>query len=272
MERAMRELVDICEDFAGGVMCYLEPGSYDNMSVNVGMSGPIPAAQRKADIDRFISFYESRGVEPRAELCFHADKDLMLELGARGLTVRELNNILARPIDRSVGSIELPHGWPTDDDGRPLRIERVDPSDDDAIRTAAEIANLMFHEHPEPITPTQHEMHRRIAAHPRSEVLLAFFGDTPVATAGAEHPATESDPPVSALFAAATLNEYRGRGVQQALILHRLRTSLAGGAAVATIHAQPGIPTERNCARLGFHLSYAKIVLAKSGPGLVPSV
>ena len=263
----MRELVDVAQDFAGGVMCFLEPGSYDNMACNAGLAGPVP----EADIERFIRFYESRGVEPRIELTFYADESFLLALGARGFTVREMVHVLARPIDETIAALAPERGWPAGPGGEPLVIERVSQNDDAKILAAADIANVCFHDDPKPITAKQLDSQHRIAAHPRSEVLLARFGDTFVASAGAEHPANADDPAVSALFAAAVLEPYRGRGVQQALIIHRLKTALQRGSRVATIHTRPGIPTERNSARLGFRLSYGKLVLARSGPGLVPT-
>lgn len=269
MDRVMRELVDVCDDFAGGVMCYREPASWDNIACNVGLNGPMTEDEAEREADRFIAFYESRGVEPRVELAFYADEQLMLALVRRGLMLREFSNVLAREMDETVQRITPIHATPTDDRGEPLVIEAVRPGDEATIREAAEIANVSFHTDPKPITPGQIESQMKIAAHPRSEVLIARLGGKAVASAGAEHPAHPDDPPVSALFAAAVLEPYRRRGIQQALLIRRMRTAHARGSRIATIHTKPGIATERNCARMGFVLAYAKVVMAKPGPGLV---
>ena len=64
---------------------------------------------------------------------------------------------------------------------------------------------------------------------------------------------------------------FRGRGIQQALIAVRLGRARERGCTIACIHSRPGIPTERNAARLGFALAYHKVVLVRPGPGLAPS-
>ncbi|MEM9166851.1 MAG: GNAT family N-acetyltransferase [Planctomycetota bacterium] len=267
MERAMRELVDICEDFAGGVMCRIEPGAFDNLACNIGLHGPVDGAE----IERFFDFFEPHGIEPKAEVSAFADLTLVRGLSERGMQVREFTNVFARAMGSDIDNLAPQHGWPTDEAGTPLTIHGVDPSDESEIVTSATITGEAFYPEPEPLTPKRLEMHRRICAHPRSEVLIARFGDEAVGVAGAEHPADPDDPPVSALFAAAVREPWRRRGVQQALLAHRLKTALASGARIATIHANPGIPTERNAARLGFRLGYTKVVMVRPGQGLAPS-
>ena len=73
------------------------------------------------------------------------------------------------------------------------------------------------------------------------------------------------------LFGASVLPAFRRRGIQQALISARLQTALSLGADLASITSHPGIPTERNAARLGFQLAYVRAVMVKRGPELVPS-
>ena len=73
------------------------------------------------------------------------------------------------------------------------------------------------------------------------------------------------------LFGTSVLPAFRRRGIQQALIAARLGRALSLEAELASITSHPGIPTERNAARLGFQLAFARSVLVKRGPGLVPS-
>jgi GNAT superfamily N-acetyltransferase len=73
------------------------------------------------------------------------------------------------------------------------------------------------------------------------------------------------------LFGTSVLPAFRRRGIQQALIAARLGRALSLRADLASITSHPGIPTERNAARLGFQLAFVRSVLVKRGPGLVPS-
>jgi GNAT superfamily N-acetyltransferase len=108
---------------------------------------------------------------------------------------------------------------------------------------------------------------RRCAAHPRSVVLTAIR-DGRMIGAGSVEVLGEA----AALFGLSVLPEFRGRGVQQALIAARLSLAAARGARVATISARPGVATERNARRLGFQLGYTKALLVRPGPGLAPVV
>jgi len=56
------------------------------------------------------------------------------------------------------------------------------------------------------------------------------------------------------------LPAFRRRGIHQALIAARLERARALGSALATIVSHPGQPTERNAARLGFRMAYARTV------------
>lgn len=60
------------------------------------------------------------------------------------------------------------------------------------------------------------------------------------------------------LHLASTLREFRGRGVQVALLRARLRQAAEAGASFATITARPANGSARNATRAGFRLAYVK--------------
>lgn len=60
-----------------------------------------------------------------------------------------------------------------------------------------------------------------------------------------------------------TLPAERGRGVQGALIRHRVRMANAVSCALITTAAQPGSVSERNLIRHGFHVSHTKVSYTK---------
>jgi GNAT superfamily N-acetyltransferase len=64
---------------------------------------------------------------------------------------------------------------------------------------------------------------------------------------------------VALLFGDATLPEARGRGVQQALIGHRLRLASEAGCEWAMASVLPGSGSHRNYERMGFGLAYMRV-------------
>jgi GNAT superfamily N-acetyltransferase len=76
---------------------------------------------------------------------------------------------------------------------------------------------------------------------------------------------------LTALFGTSVLPEFRGRGVQQALMAVRLERAVAQKSALATIVSSPHGTTERNAARLGFRLAYTRAILVRPGHGLLSS-
>ena len=265
--RAMTEIGLTCEPIMGGVMSYLEPGSWANQACGVGLNGPVT----EDDIERLVAYYTTRGVEPRVELAQFADASLIAGLGRRGFDLRQFETVLARPIDLTEDMMAKMLGdWPRDDAGNRLVIERVEPDDEAMVLESFRVSMSGFM--PPGYVPSEAEigMHRKIVAHPHSEYLVARFGSDVVGAGGVEYP-RDDEIPVGVLFGVSVLTKFRRRGVQQAMILHRVREAQQRGARVAIIHSLPGASTDRNAMRLGFAPSYTKVVLAKRGEGLVPS-
>jgi GNAT superfamily N-acetyltransferase len=265
--RAMTEISLGFEHIMGGVMSYMEPGSWANQACGVGLNGPI----EEADVDRLVEYFVSKGVEPKVEICQFADSSILRALAKRNFELREFEAVLAKQIlpDERMEDL-LTHGWPVDDEGERLVIECVDPQDDAMVLESWRVAMSGFV--PEVREPSAGEldMHRKIVGHPHGEFVVAKFGDTVVGAGGAEYPRGD-DITVMVLFGVSVLEPWRKRGVQQALIAHRVEQGRQRGAQVATIHSLPGASTDRNAMRLGFAPSYTKTIMAMSGEGLVPS-
>jgi GNAT superfamily N-acetyltransferase len=69
---------------------------------------------------------------------------------------------------------------------------------------------------------------------------------------------------VCGLFGASTLPEFRGRGVQGALLKARLESAAAQGCDVAVSIAQPGSTSHRNIERQGFRVAYTRTKLIRA--------
>ena len=82
------------EEIAGGWMTFAGNGSWANQACGLGLQGPVT----DEDLDRLVEFYDSRGVEPRIEVCPFADETLIAGLSSRGFRLREFENVLAREL------------------------------------------------------------------------------------------------------------------------------------------------------------------------------
>ncbi len=72
---------------------------------------------------------------------------------------------------------------------------------------------------------------------------------------------------IVALFGAGTLQPYRGRGLQTAILQRRLQVAAQARCEYAVIVTQGGTTSMRNAERLGFTLAYSKATLIKDPPG-----
>lgn len=67
------------------------------------------------------------------------------------------------------------------------------------------------------------------------------------------------------MFGDATLPEWRGRGVQTALLKARLERALHAGCDLAAAGASPGSGSQRNMERLGFRVAYTQVMMVFDG-------
>jgi ribosomal protein S18 acetylase RimI-like enzyme len=68
---------------------------------------------------------------------------------------------------------------------------------------------------------------------------------------------------VFALCGAGTLAEFRGRGLQTALLRTRMAAALEAGCEFAVVVTQGGTASQRNAERLGFRVAYSKVTVIK---------
>lgn len=69
---------------------------------------------------------------------------------------------------------------------------------------------------------------------------------------------------IAQLCGASTLPLFRRRGVQTALLAHRLRHARDAGSDLAVVTTQPGSKSQENVQRRGFALLYSRIVLVRT--------
>jgi ribosomal protein S18 acetylase RimI-like enzyme len=68
---------------------------------------------------------------------------------------------------------------------------------------------------------------------------------------------------IFALCGAGTAMEFRGRGLQTALLHARLAAAAEAGCEFAVVVTQGSSASQRNCQRLGFRVAYSKVTVIK---------
>jgi GNAT superfamily N-acetyltransferase len=239
-------------------MGFHEPGSWQNQASGVGLDGFV----EDSEVEAMVEFYVSRGVEPRVELSPFAHPSLIGALAERNFVVREFEHVLARELPAGEDlDAQLPFGRPAG-----LALEIVDKADAAAIEAAVQATMCGFY--PDQSVP------KPMADACRTTLLLdstlTFLAriDGELAAAGSLSAGSQ----VASLMGVSTAPTFRGRGIQQALIVARLAAARERGCVLTTIGSRPGMSTERNAIRLGFRVAYTKVIVVRPGVGLAVSI
>jgi hypothetical protein len=226
------------EKVAGGWMLYAGPQSPANHIIGMGLDGPVS----KEDVDKVEDFYRRRGSFCEVVVSPYADMSLPAELGARGYRVTEWNSVLVRKLEPDerfdTGGVEI----------RPVCPPEV--------RLWAEVLVRGFGELPG-LTP---DLFLPLVSTPSAMAFLAVLdGQIVGGAAGALLPKHGIAP----FFGAATLADFRNRGVQNALFQARLRRAVEAGCELAVVCTQPGTVSQRNAERNGFRVAYTKVAMQR---------
>ncbi len=242
---------DESETIGGGRVSFSAGSPWFCRAAGLGYEGPVTGE----DLDRIVEYFRSRGVEPKVEIPVFAPKELLDGLADRGFGVRQFENVYARAILPGEDvRLALPHGWPEG-----LVVNTLDPSDDSAVREYVLTVLRGFM----PAEAVKDEMIESTVRTMTRESIVGFVGRIGghIAGLGALEWFEIEGRRLCALAGAVTVEAFRGRGVQLSLIAHRLNAARDLGCSLALIESFPGIPTERNAARVGFSLAYARAVL-----------
>lgn len=106
--------------------------------------------------------------------------------------------------------------------------------------------------------PGAEEIMSVVAHAPGTRLFVAEMNGMPAATA-----ALSVTGGVAAFHGTATFPEFRARGLQTALLAHRLQAAAGAGADLASVFVTPGSGSERNVQRAGFRLVGARLTLTR---------
>lgn len=249
---AISTLADEHVRLGAGAMAHTRGATWICKAVGVDLEGPLT----QETVDAITAWFREREVAPVIELTSFSTEETLRVAAAAGFQLVEVENVLA------VQPRVVPYAAPP---GITLRL--LDPTDTKLVRRFAEIVSSGFVPEGEPIPEPMIESGVRSQHQPTSRGVLALdeTGE-PVAAAGTEIIEIErggghTPERLLALCGTTVLPAYRRRGIQAALMAERLRLGTEAGCALAVVESKPGIPTERNAARLGFALAYTRLVL-----------
>jgi ribosomal protein S18 acetylase RimI-like enzyme len=238
---------EIGADFApicGGHMMFAGLNSPIGHAAGLGFDGPMNAV----DLDCLETFYRSHNAPAQLDLCPLTDGSVLELVSARKYGILELNNVLFRPIDRHENVDRLK--------GIDIR-----PSSSAEAGVFSELLTRSFFDKEKPPEDFA-DMLAPLFHFPECLTFLATVDGVPIAAAAGR---VIPEHRILALFGAGTLPEFRGRGIQTALLRTRMQAAAEAGCDYAVVVTRGGTTSERNCVRLGFRIAYSKATVIKHG-------
>lgn len=222
--------------FGHGALVALGPGRWVNRAIG------IPAPVDPTSLDELEAFFAGAGVPPSIEVGMRAAPSALSMLASRGYTTEWFRDLFVVP----------PGVTPADAAGD-VTVRGVDAQDAEEwtdVFTGAfgagsptEAATALLHARA--LLPTDSTAH----------FVATIDGDV----AGCASLSIVDG--VAWLGGAGTLTAFRARGVQTALLHHRLALAAGAGCEVAAATAVPAGPSARNLRRVGFELATSQAVM-----------
>ena len=222
---------------AGGVTAFTETGSPVNHLSAAGLTEPI-TDQGLADVESFYAEFESdfqAWVAPGRDLA---------PFVARGYVEPTSIRVFARPavpVDASAGTIT---------------VERVERGSADEAEAYGRLAAVAFGSS----APVMIRLFATFFAVPGTRLYRASVDG---AVAGVARLGIDGD--LAEFGGGATLPEFRGRGVQQAMLRHRINEACAAGCPIMVTEAEPETGSTRNILRAGFEAAFDYSVFTSRG-------
>ncbi len=224
---------------AGGTAVFAGAGAPMTHALGIGMNGPMTGH----DFDALEDFFRSRGSDSLIDLCPLADPTVLEEISKRNYKIIEFNNLMVKHLSPE----DLADPLPTE-----LGVEEVEPNDYvDWCRLILRGFTGLDH--------VPNEMLSMFEGHSFGRSFRATWLGEPAG--GASMSIQEK---VATLHGDSTLIAHRNRGIQRALIQHRLMLAESNGADLAMACVIPGSASHRNYERCGFRLFYMRVNVARS--------
>jgi GNAT superfamily N-acetyltransferase len=226
-------------EFHDGALIAMGPGRYVNRAIGVTFN-----ELSEADVDSIEQFFVERNLPPVIELSSWAPKPTLTELARRHFVPAWFRSVFAlKPdLDATVPNSEF-------------RIDSVREGDKEQW---LQVFNEGFEADHGAALLANDEIGRASFMAPNAHTFLAFLHDQPVGCGS-----VQIIDGVAWLGGAATIPKFRQRGVQAALVAHRLRLAAQVGSELAAVTALSNGPSARNIVRLGFQHIHTQAVVER---------
>jgi len=245
------------EEVCGGHMVFAGLGSPIGRATGVGLDRPLTAE----DVDRIEQFFRDHKAPSQIDLTPLHGPEVFEMMKERGYAIAELNNVLYRKLDADDA---MPHDSPPlRERGTSARGDTPDgfeirPSPPEEADQAGEIVERAFFPDGAP------EAYRGLLAPLyKMEGGLAFVASTAGKIVACGTGLVIPEHKVFALCGAGTLAEYRGRGLQTALLRTRMSAAARAGCEYVAVVTQGGTTSQRNAEKLGLRVAYSKVTVIK---------
>jgi GNAT superfamily N-acetyltransferase len=229
------------QELCGGHMIFAGLGSPIGRATGMGLDRPFTAH----DLEQIEQFYRAHKAPSQVDLCPLHDLPVFELFKDRGYSIAELNNVLYRRLDPKE---QFPPATGCD-------LARGRWEDAEACSTIVERA-FFPDGAPEAFTGLLTPLYQMEGA---VTFVATVEGKGAACGAGLVIPQHK----VFAVCGAGTLAEFRGRGLQTALLHARLTAAAEAGCEYAVVVTQGGTTSQRNCERLGFRVAYSKVTVIK---------
>jgi ribosomal protein S18 acetylase RimI-like enzyme len=230
------------EEICGGHMVFAGLGSPIGRATGAGLDRPFTAQ----DLDRIERFYRERKAPSQIDLTPMHRPDVFELFKERGYAIAELNNVLYRKLDAAEGFPPPPED---------CKIRRSPTEEAEAAGAIVESAFF-----PEGAPKAFRGLIAPLYQMEGARSFVATVNGKPVACGtGLVIPEHK----VFALCGAGTLSDYRGRGLQTALLRARMKAAAEAGCEYAVVVTQGGTTSQRNAERLGLRVAYSKVTVIK---------
>jgi len=230
------------EEICGGHMIFAGLGSPIGRATGVGIDRAFTAA----DLDRVEQFYRAHQAPAQVDLCPMHRPEVFELFKDRGYAIAELNNVLFRRLN-------VEEEFPTPPSGCEIRRSLMDESE-----AAGAIVESAFFPDGAP-----EAFRGLIAPFYQMDRALAFVASIAGKLVACGTGLVIPEHRVFALCGAGTLAEFRGQGLQTALLQARMAAAVAAGSEYAVVVTQGGTVSQRNAERLGFRVAYSKVTVIK---------
>jgi GNAT superfamily N-acetyltransferase len=231
------------EEICGGHMIFAGLGSPIGRATGVGLDREFTAG----DLDRVEEFYRAHQAPSQVDLCPMHSPAVFELFKERGYGIAELNNVLYRKLDP-------PEDFPPPPAECEIRPSRATEAD----QAGAIVENAFFPD------GAPEAFRGLIAPFYQMEGALAFVATVEGKLVACGTGLVIPEHKVFALCGAGTLAQFRGRGLQTALLRARMAAALKAGCEFAVVVTQGGTTSQRNAERLGFQVAYSKVTVIKA--------